>query len=133
SILGAVSQRRGAFTAQALQPLCSRTGNDKIGLFGYSAFESPRALQNEAARLARESSDDPFKSHEGGRALTEIHHQILDLSLTLDVARVGLGNRRASELGHVDTLAVGLLVPVLDDELRVGTLLHGSPLRPGWE
>src|SRR5262249_26837752 len=87
-------------------------------------LECPGALEHEASRPARKSSDDLLETDERGGAVAPVHHEVLDLPLALDVPRERLGHPGPGELRHVRTLAVGLLLPRLNAEACVRAVLH---------
>src|SRR5262245_14325927 len=60
------------------------TLNHGIQLRRNAALEHARALKNKAAGLAGDLADDPLESHEGGRPVAPVHHQVLDVPLSRD-------------------------------------------------
>src|SRR5512142_2053494 len=101
-----------------------RAGDDGVRLLSLAVLEHAGALQHERAGPGADASDESLEPDERRRAVAAVHHQVLDLSFTLDVAGEALGHARARQFRLVLTFVVGLFVPSLDGEPCIRGLLH---------
>src|SRR3954453_18050811 len=126
-MLSAVSYGRRPLAAQA--PKLSRCGppDDEICLLCLSAFERAGALEHEGTRLTGDSPDDAFEAHERGRPVGTIHHQILNVPVSFEIAGELLCDGSSGQFREVRALAIRLLVPRLDGEPGVRSVFHLRP------
>src|SRR2546426_11777770 len=123
-MLSPVPNSRRAFAAQASKLSCTGPRDDEIRLLRRAALEYSSALEHKAARFPCNVPDDALEADERGRAVAAVHHQVLDMPLTRDIAGEGLCDGGSSQLWDVRGLTIGLLVPALDGESGVGNVLH---------
>src|SRR6266849_446865 len=100
-MLHSVANSRLALATQASKLSCAGAENDDIGLFRHAVLEYSSALQHKAARFPCKVPDDPLEADERGRAVAAVHHQVLDMPLTLDIAGERLCDGRSSQLCEV--------------------------------
>src|ERR1051325_11058769 len=113
-MLHSVSNGRGTVADQAAQLSTRGSGDDGINLLRLTAFEYASAFKDKAASLAANFPGDALESEEHGGAVAAVHHEVIEMSLTHDISRVGLGNAGLGELRQVGALAVRFFVPARD-------------------
>src|SRR5580765_1607095 len=97
-MLDPVPNRRRALAAQAAKVSGAGPGNNEIGFLRHTILEYSSALEHEAAGFPCDLTDDPFKADECGRAVAAVHHQVLDMSITADIAGERLGDGGSGQL-----------------------------------
>src|SRR5437667_2029908 len=125
-MLSPVPNSRRALAAQASKLSCTGPRDDEIRLLRRAALEYSSALEHKAARFPCHVPDDPLEADERGRAVAAVHHQVFDMPFARDIAGERLCDGGSSQLWYVLALTIGLLVPALDGESGVRSVLHVS-------
>src|SRR2546423_11792905 len=107
-MLSPVSNSRRALAAQTPKLSCAGARNDEIGLLRHAVLEYSSALEHKAARFPCHVSDNALEADKRGRAVGAVHHQILDVPLTGDIAGKSFRDDGPSQLWQALAFATRL-------------------------